>query len=163
MTEARQAIRADVPQLDALGPRVCANAVRVLAIAFDPQSWRLTIDEFLRLPDRRMFVAADGERIAGVLAVIACPALFARGANVVRVATLWVDKAARGHGVARKLHGLAEAWTREVGASAMFAGVPHDYDAHQELGDDASPADAIRFYRGQSYQPAEASFIKEIR
>jgi GNAT superfamily N-acetyltransferase len=160
--DVRQAIRADTPQLNELGPSVCANAVRGLCIAFDPPSWHCAMDEFLRLPDRRLFVAADGERIVGVLAVVACPALFARTSHVVRVVTLWVGQAHRGQGIARKLHAAAEEWARSVGAPVMFAGVPCNYDAHAELGDNASPADASRFYREQGYRPAEASLVKEI-
>lgn len=159
----RRATTADEPQIVDLGPRVCANAARGFGVAFDACAWGEQVAAFLAQPDRRMFVATDGDRVVGVHAVIACPTMFSRRALVVRTATLWVAPAARGQGAARRLHEMAEAWARSIGAQHMFAGVPLDYAAHAELGDPAAtPAAAEGFYRDSGYLPVETTLLKEV-
>lgn len=163
--EIRQAITTDAPQLELLGPRVCANAVAGFRVPFSPASWAEQVRALLEFADRRVFVAVTrGNRVAGMHAVVAAPLLFNTRALVVRTATLWVDPDCRGQGVAGGLHALAEEWARSIGARAMVAGVPHDYRAHADLGDEAAtPAAAAGFYSERGYRPAEASLVMEVR
>lgn len=149
-------------QLVELGPRIFANAIRAIG-PFDRNAWSMEVGRLLVLNDRRAFVALDADRIVGAHVVVAgagdiTPTL------TVRTVTLWIHPDARSRGIATRLQSVAETWCRDIGAKLMAAGVPVDYSAHADIGDNgAGQGSAQAFYEGRGYQRAETMFLKEIR
>lgn len=98
--------------------------------------------------DNALFVAAEGDEVAGVFQITLIPSIAARGGARARVEGVQVRADRRSAGIGAAMMAHAEAWARERGAAIV------------ELGSNKVRADAHRFYRRLGYAQSHEGFKK---
>ena len=157
----RRAELADVSRIALLGPQLFANAASLMGPVDEPAlAAALTVG--IRDNLLCVIMASVDDTIVGVHIASQGSAVFS-GAVVVQSVTTWVSPEFRRRGAAAALLAQAEAWAREIGAVAMFAGVPDDYSAHAKRGDSGAVRGvATDFYVSRGYRQAETIMAKGI-
>ncbi len=163
MTPADTATSADIDGLLELAPRMLANAVHKFGSPIAPADWRAALESLIGGGGRAFVVRDEGRRIVGALLVGASGLAFNSSVVVVQVLTLWVSPGARCAGHARTMLESATEWAREIGAVAMVAGVPTDYEGQRIAGDACSPVRAERVYTRNGFALSETVLIKAVR
>jgi GNAT superfamily N-acetyltransferase len=108
--------------------------------------------EWRQNPLSRVIVAADGPRVAGVLALHAIPFLEHAGRRG-RIVCLVVDEASRGHGIGARLVQAAEAQARRLGCTDI------------EVTSARARTEAHAFYRRMGYHDCgdrSARFLRPL-
>lgn len=149
---ARRAAAADLSAILRMGAAFHAASPVHQSIPFDPNSLQQFCEQAFDSTEIGFWVAADGDRIAGMAAAVIFPSYFNSTVTVVQELFWWVDPDARGTGAGKQLIESIEQWAVDLDAKAVFMIALADKNEEKMQ----------NVYARRGYRPLERTFIREV-
>lgn len=149
---ARRATLADLPDILRMGAAFHAASPVHQSIPFASDSLQQFCEQAFDNTEVGFWVAADGDRIAGMAAAVIFPSYFNHTATIVQELFWWVDSDARGTGAGKQLIESIEQWAADLDAKAVFMIALADKNEEKMQ----------NVYARRGYRPLERTFIREV-
>jgi len=149
---ARRAEPADLPDILRMGAAFHAASPVRQSIPLDTDSFQQFCKQAFDNPAVGFWVAADGDRVAGMAAAVIFPSYFNNTATIVQELFWWVDPDARGTGAGKQLIESIEQWAEKLDAKVVFMIALADKNEEKMQ----------NVYARRGYRPLERTFIREV-